>query len=103
VKPDFPQYLSDLITKRYASRREFIRAAYPKSAENSANSYLSQVINGLRPPPPDHLARWADALGLRGASREEFFVRAVVLHLPEGLRTIVTELHAEVVKLRKSS
>ena len=101
VKTDFPKYLADLIAVRYASRREFIRAAQPDSSENGANSYLSQVISGQRPPPPAHLAGWADALWLRGGKREEFFLRAAIQHLPEELRPIVADLHAEVVKLRK--
>ena len=100
VKPEFPQYLAELIESRFASRREFIRFAQPKSSEGGANSYLSQVINGTRPPPPAHLSRWADALGLRGAKREEFFVRAALQHLPAELRSTVADLYAEVIKLR---
>ena len=51
VKPDFPQYSADLIAARYSSRRDFIWAAQPESNESGANSYLSQVITGQRPPP----------------------------------------------------
>lgn len=102
MKPDFPQYLAELIAARYASRRDFIRAAQPNSNKSGANSYLSQVLSGQRPPPPSHLAGWADALGLRGEKRCDFLILAALSHLSDELKTPVIELHDEVVKLRKT-
>lgn len=103
VKPEFPEYLADLIAARFASRRDFMRAAQPDSNKSGANSYLSQVISGKRPPPPNHLTGWADALGLRGLKREDFFIRAAIQHLPAELRATVADIHSEVIKLRKAA
>lgn len=101
MKTDFSNLLETLIHERFEGRRQFIEAAQPDANQAGALSYLSQVLTRKRPPPPDHLQAWADALGLRGAKREEFFLVAAFSHIPAQLRDRVGDLYDEVLRLRK--
>lgn len=101
ARTDFPELLESLIQERFGSRRLFVEKAQPDANQAGALSYLSQVLTRKRPPPPEHLTPWADALGLKGAKREEFLILAGLDHIPDVLRTRVRDLYDEVVRLRK--
>ena len=63
--------------------------------------FLSKVRNGKKPPPIDRLESWADALGLRGAARQEFIDLGNLAHAPEHVRTMVERLRGEVERARR--
>lgn len=85
-RTEFPELLESLIQERFGSRRLFIEKAQPDANQAGALSYLSQVLTHKRPPPPEHVPSWADALGLKGTRRSDFFVAAALCHVPHGLR-----------------
>lgn len=78
----FAELLTQLIDRKFESRRAFIRAAEPRAAEHSAQAYLSQVIAGKKPPPIDRIDGWADALELKDKERDRFIDLACIAHLP---------------------
>lgn len=82
MKSTFAGILAKRIDAMFDSRRAFIRAAEPKANENAAQSYLSQVIAGKKPPPIDRIDAWADALELKDKERDHFIDLACLAHLP---------------------
>ena len=50
------------------------------------------LFSGKRTPPVALLARWADALDLRGKVREEFMLAGWLEHAPKELRAYVMRL-----------
>ncbi len=97
-RTDFPELLESLIQARFGSRRLFIEKAQPEANQAGALSYLSQVLTRKRPPPPEHLTPWADALGLKGLKREEFLILAALEHIPVELRDRVRDAYEKSVR-----
>lgn len=49
----------------------------------STRGFVNNVIHGHRTPPLEQITKWADALGLKGAKREQFIELAELAHAPE--------------------
>jgi hypothetical protein len=69
-----------LIDSKFASRREFVRRAYPDDDENTAQAYVGMVLNGKRPAPIDRIQDWARVLDLSPEDRQWFFRDAIGTH-----------------------
>lgn len=103
VAKGFPQWLDALITAHFKSRRAFVRIAEPHRKEDTAQSYVTQVIKGATPPPlGERLAAWAQALPLTAAEREQFIRWAALEHIPDAqLRIRLRNQLDQVTQLRQ--
>ena len=95
---EFPELLESLIQAKYGSRRLFIAKAQPDANQAGALSYLSQVLTRKRPPPPEHVTPWADALNLKGTKRDDFLILAALEHIPVALRDRVRDVYEKSVR-----
>lgn len=82
----FGEIMSIAVERRGESLRAFAERA------GAYVQHLSAIIHGDRKPPLEHVGKWADALGLRGAERERFVLLAELEHAPEGVRRYVEKL-----------
>lgn len=67
-------------------------------------AFISQVATRRSKPPLDTIRKWADALGIKGADRNEFLMQAGLTHVRDpAVRDLIASeidvLRAEVVSL----
>lgn len=79
---EFGKLLESLARKHFKSMRGLARHLAPADEETNA-SYWSKVVRGKHPPPPEWWERWADALALEGAPRQQFMDLAAIAHIPD--------------------
>ncbi len=106
MSEDFHIILKHLVESKFKSQRAFIRIAEPTANEDGAQSYLSKVIAGSKPPPLERIEAWADALGLVGEGRQEFIDLAALEHLHTAVRPMYERIfseHREFTAATKSS
>lgn len=77
--------LESLARKHFGGIRGLARRLAPANEDTNA-SHWSKVIRGKLPPPEGWWERWADALNLVGAPRQQFLDLAAIAHLPPGVQ-----------------
>jgi transcriptional regulator with XRE-family HTH domain len=85
----FGKCLMDAILRNGISQRSFAERV------GAVGPHVSQIVNGLRTPPLDRVAVWADALGITGQERQRFLDLAAIAHLPAEAQPRFLLIHEE--------
>ncbi len=85
----------------FANNREFGKRVLPEWGEDSANGYISRLVNGRIRPPRTGVDKWADALRLEGRERRRFMLLAQLARGPLEVESLVFHLEHEVADLRR--
>lgn len=62
---------------------------------------LTAIKAGLRPPPLDRIADWAQHLNLTGTDRETFIESAQLAHCPDEIVALVRSLRQDLKALQQ--
>lgn len=84
----FAVALRDHLAAKNLGQREFSRKA------NVNQGFISQILQGNRPPPMDRIGKWAEILGLDAAETERFELLAGLEHSPAPVAEFVHRLLA---------
>lgn len=92
--PRFGPLLARHLDEAGLSQSAFARAT------GSNQSFVSQVVRGIRKPPITKLPAWARSLRLRGEDRRDFIEAGELEHAPDAVQRRYRQLAAEVARFR---